>query len=353
MTSGNSETIQGTPDSANPQPVLIGTAGHIDHGKTTLVLKLTGVNTDRLPEEQARGISIDLGFAHFDCGGFRFGIVDVPGHERFIRQMVAGAANIDLALLVVAADDGVMPQTREHLEILQLLGVQAGVIAVTRSDAVYPDLAFSYDLRSMLRDTHQRRSEVVIAVSPIAYLSRYAWPVKDAAVFERYFDQLCTFICELISLGNTVLLFSTDTCDRHVVADLMARLSTKGELVKEGRLLLAYPDSPRELLEKLVNVDLVVASRLHGVLLSHLLSLPVMAISYDRKVDTYMQDMGMADYCVDIHKLDAKLLSTKFEALRLNQQDIRSQLAEKKAVYARDLQAQYERVLSRMIFISA
>ena len=226
-------------------------------------------------------------------------------------------------------------------------------IAVTRSDAVYPDLAFSYDLRSMLRDTHQRRSEVVIAVSPIAYLSRYAWPVKDAAVFERYFDQLCTFICELISLGNTVLLFSTDTCDRHVVADLMARLSTKGELVKEGRLLLAYPDSPRELLEKLVNVDLVVASRLHGVLLSHLLSLPVMAISYDRKVDTYMQDMGMADYCVDIHKLDAKLLSTKFEALRLNQQDIRSQLAEKKAVYARDLQAQYERVLSRMIFISA
>ena len=108
-------------ESANPlRPLLIGTAGHIDHGKTTLVFRLTGTNTDRLPEEKSRGISIDLGFAHFDVGSFRFGVVDVPGHERFIRQMVAGAANIDIAILVVAGDDGVMPQTREHLDILQL-----------------------------------------------------------------------------------------------------------------------------------------------------------------------------------------------------------------------------------------
>ncbi|HQX51350.1 MAG TPA: selenocysteine-specific translation elongation factor [Planctomycetaceae bacterium] len=118
------------------RPLLIGTAGHIDHGKTTLVFRLTGANTDRLPEEKARGISIDLGFAHFDVGQFRFGVVDVPGHERFIRQMVAGAANIDIAILVVAGDDGVMPQTREHLDILQLLGVQHGVIAITRCDLI-------------------------------------------------------------------------------------------------------------------------------------------------------------------------------------------------------------------------
>ncbi len=118
------------------RPLLIGTAGHIDHGKTTLVYRLTGTNTDRLPEEQARGISIDLGFAHFDAGAFRFGIVDVPGHERFIRQMVAGAANIDIAMLVVAGDDGVMPQTREHLDILQLLGLQHGVIVITRCDLI-------------------------------------------------------------------------------------------------------------------------------------------------------------------------------------------------------------------------
>lgn len=118
------------------RPLLIGTAGHIDHGKTTLVYRLTGTNTDRLPEEQARGISIDLGFAHFDAATFRFGIVDVPGHERFIRQMVAGAANIDIAVLVVAGDDGVMPQTREHLDILQLLGVQHGVVVITRCDLI-------------------------------------------------------------------------------------------------------------------------------------------------------------------------------------------------------------------------
>ncbi|MHC4875204.1 MAG: selenocysteine-specific translation elongation factor [Planctomycetota bacterium] len=121
-------------------PVLIGTAGHIDHGKTRLVGRLTGVDTDRLPEEKARGISIDLGFAHFDAGGFRFGVVDVPGHERFVRNMVAGATGINLAVLVVAADDGVMPQTREHLEIMDLLGIKAGLVALTKTDLVDPEM---------------------------------------------------------------------------------------------------------------------------------------------------------------------------------------------------------------------
>jgi selenocysteine-specific elongation factor len=126
---------------SGPQrPVIVGTAGHIDHGKTSLVKQLTGIDTDRLPEEQARGISIDLGFAHFDVDEFHFGLVDVPGHERFVKNMVAGATGVDLALLVVAADDGVMPQTREHLEIMDLLGVAAGVIAVTKIDLVDPDL---------------------------------------------------------------------------------------------------------------------------------------------------------------------------------------------------------------------
>jgi selenocysteine-specific elongation factor len=114
--------------------LVLGTAGHIDHGKTALVRALTGVDTDRLPEEKARGITIDLGFARLDLGGFAVGVVDCPGHERFIRNMLAGAAGIDLALLVVAADDGVMPQTREHLEILRLLGLKHGVIALTKAD---------------------------------------------------------------------------------------------------------------------------------------------------------------------------------------------------------------------------
>ncbi len=121
------------------QHILIGTAGHIDHGKTRLVGRLTDINTDRLPEEQARGISIDLGFAHWQADEFQFGIVDVPGHERFVKNMVAGATGIDVALLVIAADDSVMPQTREHLEIMDLLGVRAGLIAITKTDLVDPD----------------------------------------------------------------------------------------------------------------------------------------------------------------------------------------------------------------------
>jgi selenocysteine-specific elongation factor len=119
--------------------IIVGTAGHIDHGKTSLVKQLTGIDTDRLPEERARGISIDLGFAHFAAAGIHFGLVDVPGHERFVKNMVAGATGVDLALLVVAADDSVMPQTREHLEIMDLLGVTAGVIAVTKIDLVEPE----------------------------------------------------------------------------------------------------------------------------------------------------------------------------------------------------------------------
>ena len=117
--------------------VILGTAGHIDHGKTTLVRALTGVDTDRLPEEKRRGITIELGFAPLVLDGFgTIGVVDVPGHEAFVRTMVAGSTGIDLALIVIAADEGVMPQTREHLAILDLLGVRRGVIALTKADLV-------------------------------------------------------------------------------------------------------------------------------------------------------------------------------------------------------------------------
>lgn len=119
--------------------LILGTAGHIDHGKTSLVKALTGVDTDRLPEEKRRGITIELGFAELVLGDLRLGIVDVPGHERFVRNMLAGATGIDLALLVVAADDSVKPQTREHLEILRLLQLQHGVIALTKCDVADAD----------------------------------------------------------------------------------------------------------------------------------------------------------------------------------------------------------------------
>src|SRR3982074_2654753 len=119
-----------------PRDLILGTAGHIDHGKTSLVKALTGIDCDRLPEEKARGITIDIGFANLDLGEFKLGIVDVPGHERFIKNMLAGATGIDLAVLVIAADDSVMPQTREHLEILRLLGLKHGLIALTKCDLV-------------------------------------------------------------------------------------------------------------------------------------------------------------------------------------------------------------------------
>jgi selenocysteine-specific elongation factor len=127
-----------------PAPLTLGTAGHIDHGKTALIRALTGVDTDRLPEERARGISIELGYASLELGsGRRLSVVDVPGHERFVRTMVAGATGIDLYLMAIAADDGVMPQTREHAAVLRALGIERGVVAVTKVDLADPATAIA------------------------------------------------------------------------------------------------------------------------------------------------------------------------------------------------------------------
>src|SRR5688500_17491775 len=119
---------------------VIGTAGHIDHGKTSLVRALTGIDTDRLPEEKRRGITIDLGFASWFTDDYQIGFIDVPGHERFVKNMLAGVGGIDSALLVVAADESIKPQTREHFAICRLLGIATGVIAITKSDLVERDI---------------------------------------------------------------------------------------------------------------------------------------------------------------------------------------------------------------------
>ena len=128
--------------------MIVTLAGHVDHGKTSIVRALTGTDTDRLAEEKERGLTIDLGFAYSDLGGHRIGFVDVPGHHRFIHNMVAGVASMQHALLVIAADDGVMPQTREHLQILSLLGLKRGTIALSKIDRV-SDL-----------EVHNRRDEI-------------------------------------------------------------------------------------------------------------------------------------------------------------------------------------------------
>ena len=121
--------------------IIVGTAGHIDHGKTALVKALTGIDADRLEEEKRRGITIDLGFAHLDLTpALRLGFVDVPGHERFVKNMLAGVGGIDLVLFVIAADESIKPQTREHFDICRLLGIPRGVIALTKADLVDPDI---------------------------------------------------------------------------------------------------------------------------------------------------------------------------------------------------------------------
>ena len=149
---------------------IIGTAGHIDHGKTALIRALTGQDTDRLKEEKERGISIDLGFAYLTLeDGTRAGVVDVPGHERFIRNMLAGAHGIDLALFTVAADDGVMPQSEEHLDILHLLGVPRGIFVITKADMV--DEARIFEVRQeieLLAEGTRLQGAPAIAVSSLS-----------------------------------------------------------------------------------------------------------------------------------------------------------------------------------------
>jgi len=149
---------------APPRLAVVGTAGHIDHGKTALVRRLTGVDTDRLPEEKKRGISIDLGFAPLVTpSGVHVGIVDVPGHERFVKNMLAGVGGIDLVLLVIAADEGVMPQTREHLAIVQLLGIARGIVVLTKADLVAREWLdeVARDVRTLLAGTRLAAAPIV------------------------------------------------------------------------------------------------------------------------------------------------------------------------------------------------
>lgn len=147
--------------------LILGTAGHIDHGKTSLIGALTGTNTDRLPEEKKRGITIELGYAHLDLDPYHLGIVDVPGHEKFVRQMLAGATGIDMALLVVAADDSVKQQTREHCEILRILDLPAGVIAITKSDLVEPEWLelVEEEVRQLVSDTFLKEAPIIATSS--------------------------------------------------------------------------------------------------------------------------------------------------------------------------------------------
>lgn len=163
--------------------VIIGTAGHVDHGKTCLIKALTGIDTDRLKEEKKRGITIELGFAYLDFpNGQRAGIVDVPGHEKFVRNMLAGAGGMDLAMLIIAADEGIMPQTVEHLDILSILGIQKGVVVITKTDLVEPDFLelIQEDVHELVKDTFLENAPVIpVSVYENSGLEQLKSTLKD------------------------------------------------------------------------------------------------------------------------------------------------------------------------------
>lgn len=176
--------------------LILGTAGHIDHGKTSLIRALTGVNTDRLPEEKKRGITIELGFAELSLGDYRLGIVDVPGHERFVRNMLAGATGMDLAMLVVAADDSIKQQTREHLDILRILDLRVGVIALTKTDLVEDDWLdlVEDEIRGLVQGTFLEDAPIVRVSS------------KTGAGIEALRGELLKVAATAVELGRTAAI---------------------------------------------------------------------------------------------------------------------------------------------------
>jgi selenocysteine-specific elongation factor len=220
--------------------MIVGTAGHIDHGKTSLVRALTGVDTDRLKEEKARGISIDLGFAYLPApDGSVLGFVDVPGHEKFVHNMLAGATGVDFVLLVIAADDGVMPQTREHLAIVDLLGIERGVIALTKTDLAAPSQQAKVvaDIGLLLHSTSLEGADIV-AVSTVTgdgidelreKLFDAARSIRARATSERFrlaVDRSFTLAGTGTVVTGTVLSGAVSTGDRVTISPsgLVARV---------------------------------------------------------------------------------------------------------------------------------
>jgi len=231
--------------------LILGTAGHIDHGKTALVRALTGVDTDRLPEEKQRGITIDLGFASLRLeDGTEIGIVDVPGHEAFIRNMLAGATGIDLALLVVAADEGVMPQTREHHAILELLGVRSVIVALTKADLVDEDWRelVAEDVRQLLRNgPFDGAAIVTVSVKSGAGLSDLVDAIARAAisVAERNQDDLFRLpIDRVFTVRGTGTVVTGTVWSGRIGRDQIVRVLPSGDELRVRAIQSHGQDRP-------------------------------------------------------------------------------------------------------------
>ena len=215
--------------------VIIGTAGHVDHGKTCLIKALTGIDTDRLKEEKKRGITIELGFAHMDLSnGQRVGIVDVPGHEKFVRNMLAGAGGLDICMLIVAADEGIMPQTVEHLDILSILGIKHGVVVITKADLVEPEFT-----ELVAEDVKELTQGTFLENAPIIPVSAYTGQGLDELKEELV--KLCVSLPERSEEGQFRLpidrVFSLKGFGTIVTGTLM-----EGKLKKDQNIVL-YPEN--------------------------------------------------------------------------------------------------------------
>ena len=213
--------------------VIIGTAGHVDHGKTCLIKALTGIDTDRLKEEKKRGITIELGFAYLDFpGGQRVGIVDVPGHEKFVRNMLAGAGGMDLAMLIVAADEGIMPQTVEHLDILSILGIKKGIVVITKTDLVEPDFVelVQEDISELVKGTFLENAPMI----PVSVYEK-----QGLDELKQVLKQMCDSLPERGDAGHFRLpidrVFSLKGFGTVVTGTLM-----EGRLKKNQNIVL-YP----------------------------------------------------------------------------------------------------------------
>ncbi|MGH7408914.1 MAG: selenocysteine-specific translation elongation factor [Candidatus Methylomirabilales bacterium] len=233
--------------------IIVGTAGHIDHGKTSLVKALTGIDTDRLKEEKERGISIELGFAHLTLpGGLRLGIVDVPGHERFVKTMLAGVGGIDLVILVIAGDEGIMPQTREHLHICRLLHIPRGLVALTKRDLVDPDWLemVAEETRIFLKGTFLEGAPILPVSATtgagleelktaLAALAAAAEPKRVEGIFRLPIDRVFTMKGFGTVITGTLLAGSVKVGDEVVVLpegarSRVRRLQVHGETVEQA-----------------------------------------------------------------------------------------------------------------------
>ena len=218
-------------------------------------------------------------------------------------------------------------------------------IGFTRNDLVYPDLAFSYINCGMRERQGTSPDGKVVGISPIAYHSGCGWFKNDIAAYEQYLDTIITFISTLAHNEYSIVLFSTEGVDRKRFSDIINGLKKNHKPDIDGKVIYAHTDTPKELFNQLCNVDYVVASRLHGIILSNLCCLPVLAISYDRKVDTYMTDAGFKDYLLKIDNIDINLLLNKFESLITNSKSVKHHLMANNFDNFSELKRQYDFVL--------